>query len=138
MVIQPTGKGKSLCYQLVALQQKKLVFVFVPTLALMSYYSSMHTTMQPHQELQEMQTCLQHSSVQHQVGNQHSTVLDDIQEVCGSSSLVSAVWISNYTMCAWTMFNCMWAWLGSLSDCSGRRIHKIDPYMVIGMPLYKG
>ena len=26
----------------------------------------------------------------------------------------------------------------SLSDCSGRRIHKIDPYMVIGMLLYKG
>ena len=36
LVIQPTAKGKSLCYQLVALQQKKLVFVFVPTLALKS------------------------------------------------------------------------------------------------------
>ena len=35
LVIQATGKGKSLCYQLVALQQKKLAFVFVPTLALM-------------------------------------------------------------------------------------------------------
>ena len=35
MVIQLTGKGKSLCYQLVALQQKKIVFVFVPTLSLM-------------------------------------------------------------------------------------------------------
>jgi len=35
LVIQPTGKGKSLCYQLMALQQKKLAVVFVPTLALM-------------------------------------------------------------------------------------------------------
>lgn len=35
LVIQSTGKGKSLCYQLVALQRKQLVFVFVPTLALM-------------------------------------------------------------------------------------------------------
>ena len=35
LVIQPTGKGKSLCFQLVALQKKALVYVFVPTLALM-------------------------------------------------------------------------------------------------------
>lgn len=34
LVIQPTGKGKSLCFQLVALQKKQLVLVFVPTLAL--------------------------------------------------------------------------------------------------------
>ncbi len=41
LIIQPTGKGKSLCYQLVALQQKKIVFVFTPTLALM-YDQVMH------------------------------------------------------------------------------------------------
>ena len=35
LVIQPTRKGKSQCYQLVALQQNQLVFVLVPTLALM-------------------------------------------------------------------------------------------------------
>ena len=34
-MIQPTGKGKSLCYQLVALQTKQLVLVFTPTIALM-------------------------------------------------------------------------------------------------------
>ena len=26
----------------------------------------------------------------------------------------------------------------SLSDCSGRRLHKIDPYMMVCMLLYKG
>ena len=26
----------------------------------------------------------------------------------------------------------------SLTDCSGRRVHKIDPYMVVCMLLYKG
>ena len=35
LVIQPTGKGKSLCYQLVALQMKQQVLVFTPTIALM-------------------------------------------------------------------------------------------------------
>ena len=35
IVIQPIGKGKSLCYQLVALQSKKTVFVFTPMIALM-------------------------------------------------------------------------------------------------------
>ena len=35
LVIQPTGKGKSLCYQLVTVHKKQLVLVFVPTLALM-------------------------------------------------------------------------------------------------------
>jgi len=82
--------------------------------------------MQPHQELQEMQTCLLHSSVQHQVGNHHSTVLDDIQEVCGSSSLVTAVIIPCAHGPCSTVCGCG---LGtSLSDCSGRRIHKMNPY----------
>ena len=35
IVVQPTGRGKSICYQLVALQAKKIAFVFTPTLALM-------------------------------------------------------------------------------------------------------
>ena len=35
IIVQPTGSGKSLCYQLVALQAKKLVLVFTPTLSLM-------------------------------------------------------------------------------------------------------
>ena len=44
LVIQPTGKGKSLCFQLVALQKKALIFVFVPTLALMyDQVSQLHT-----------------------------------------------------------------------------------------------
>jgi len=33
----------------------------------------------------------------------------------------------------------MWVWLGtSLSDCSGRKVHKTDPYMVVCMLIYKG
>lgn len=35
LIVQPTGKGKSLCYQLVTLLQRKIAFVFTPTLALM-------------------------------------------------------------------------------------------------------
>jgi len=37
IIVQPTGCGKSLCYQLVSLQSKKnlMVFVFTPTVALM-------------------------------------------------------------------------------------------------------
>ena len=34
IIVQPTGCGKSLCYQLVSLQSKKIVFVFTPTIAL--------------------------------------------------------------------------------------------------------
>ena len=34
IIVQPTGCGKSLCYQLVSLQSKKIVFVFTPTVAL--------------------------------------------------------------------------------------------------------
>ena len=34
IIVQPTGCGKSLCYQLVSLQSKKIVFVFMPTVAL--------------------------------------------------------------------------------------------------------
>ncbi len=47
LIIQPTGKGKSLCYQLVALQQKKIVFVFTPTLALI-YDQVMHLQASQH------------------------------------------------------------------------------------------
>ena len=35
IIVQPTGHGKSLCYQLIALQSKKLAFVFTHTIALM-------------------------------------------------------------------------------------------------------
>ena len=35
IIVQPTGCGKSLCYQLVSLHSKKMVSVFKPTVALM-------------------------------------------------------------------------------------------------------
>ena len=35
IVVQPTGSGKSICYQLIALLSKKLAIVFTPTVALM-------------------------------------------------------------------------------------------------------
>jgi len=54
---------------------------------------------------------------------------------------LSEMWVNVVTMVILhkRLYSCVWHGMGMvLADCSRRRVHNIDPYMVLYMLLYKG